>query len=142
MGNAATFAGLGLVKATLNRLARLPSVVSPDVAQAINDKLADQAVDGTDAYSRSHAPLAPSTLAKGRTPPPLWDTGESWAATRARPLSGAGIGITLGGHLSRHMRPGKGRPARPVLPRGALPPAWRLAIQAAIERRAGMKASA
>jgi hypothetical protein len=132
------FAGLGLVKANLNRLARLPSQVARPAADAINAELRRQAAAGTDPYGRPHAPLK-RPRRSGRSGPPLVDSGASYGQTEAKPLGGAGVGITLGGALRWHMRPGKGRVARRVLPAGAFPPAWQKAIEAAALRVAAQR---
>jgi hypothetical protein len=46
------FAGLGLLKANLSRLARLPSTVARPVADALNAELAQQRGAGTDPYGK------------------------------------------------------------------------------------------
>ena len=135
------FAGLGLVKANLNKLSRLPSQVSSEAARELNVEIDRQATAGTDPYGRPHAPLK-GPRPSGRPGPPLVDSGTSYKAMRAKPLGGAGIGVVLGGALVYHMRPGKGRVARRALPAGAMPPAWKAAIERAalrIAARAGAR---
>lgn len=127
------FAGLGLVKANLNRLARLPSQVSGEAARELNVEIDRQAAAGTDPYGRPHAPLK-TPRRSGRSGPPLSDSGASYTATRAKPLAGAGVGIVLGGALVYHMTPGRGRVARRALPAGSMPPAWKAAIERAALR--------
>jgi hypothetical protein len=135
------FAGLGLLKSHLNRLARVPSQASPEVARALTALLRQQALSGTDPYGRAHAPLK-RPRRSGRAGPPLVDSGESYGATGVKPTRGAGVGVTLGGALKYHLKSGSGRPARRALPVGALPPAWRAAIEVAVRRtaeRAGIR---
>lgn len=128
------FAGLGLVKATLNRLARLPSTIARPVADALNVELQRQRAAGTDPYGRSHAPLK-RPRRSGNGGPPLVDSGASYDATKARPLAGAGVSVTLGGSLPYHMKATRYRVVRAALPRGAMPPAWRAAIERALMDR-------
>ena len=129
-----SFAGLGLLKANLNKLARVPSSIASDAAKGIDRAIRKQARAGTDPYGTAHAPLK-HPRRSGRTGPPLVDSGESYRLTTVTPLRYAGIGIKLGRWLAYHMRATDNRVARPALPRGAMPPAWRAAIDRAAKRK-------
>jgi len=92
---------------------------------------------GEDPYRRAWAPLKPATLAKGRRPPPLTDTGRGKRGIRFSPSRGSGIGITSSvGYMRYHMRATAHRAARKFLPEGRLPKAWLRVWDEAIERRA------
>ena len=90
---------------------------------------------GADPYGETWAPLAPATLAKGRTPPPLTDTGAMRESLRVSVTQDA-IVASLESPAGYHQNGTRYMPARPVLPdygRG-LPDAWRQAITDAGQR--------
>src|SRR5690606_17437543 len=64
----------GLARA-LRELVRVPSQIAGAVSDAINDRIQAGFDQGTDPYGSPWAELAPYTLAKGRTPPPLTESG-------------------------------------------------------------------
>lgn len=122
--------GLGVLKANLNKLARVRSQVAKRGAQRITLLIQINTSSGLDAYSKPFAPLAVSTLRRGRRPPPMVATGASLDATRAYPMAGAGIAITLGGAYGYHVRSYKTRPVRsPVPERSGLPATWNAALK-------------
>ena len=84
---------------------------------------------GADPYGETWAPLAPRTVAKGRTPPPLTDTGAMRESLRVN-VSEAAIVASLADPAGYHQTGTRYMPARPVLPDDArgLPDAWRAAI--------------
>jgi phage gpG-like protein len=111
-------------------LARVPSRAARKIAHAIDLEIQKGFDRGVDPYGRSWAPLAPATLAKGRTPPPLTDTWKGRASVEVKPTRGAGVAITVGTQYMKFHQTGarKGRwrlPARPFLPTNVLPKAWR-----------------
>jgi hypothetical protein len=120
-----------LLRATLDRLSRVPARFCRRAADELTTQIHRDTAAGLDAHGRPFAPLRPSTLANGRHPPPMTDTGQSLAATRARPLGGAGIAIELGGHYRHHMHPTPNREARRVLPVFGMPAAWSEALRRA-----------
>lgn len=124
------------VRNALRALARVPARMARDGADAINERLRAQATAGTDPYGRPHAPLKRPRVS-GRAGPPLVDSGDSYALTKAKPLSGAGIGITLGGHLKWHMDPTANRPRRAALPLSGMPATWKRALEAVEQRLVG-----
>lgn len=119
---------------TAKQLLNVPAQIASTAAPMLTKVLRTQIDAGTDPYGKRQAPLAPSTLAKGRRPPPLVATGASRDETRFKARPGAGVALYLGGWLPLHQSATKYRPARPVAPRGPLPPAWRKAIEEAAEK--------
>lgn len=121
----------------LRQLARVPSKVAPEVARRIRADLMRRFAAGEDPYRRKWAPLKPATLAKGRRPPPLTDTGRGKRGIRVSPARGAGVRITSSvGYMRHHMRATSNRAARKFLPEGRLPAAWSKIWREALARRA------
>lgn len=121
----------------LRDLAAVPSKVAADVARAMKQDLLMRFARGEDPYGRAWAPLKPATLAKGRRPPPLTDTGRGKHGIRFSPLRGAGVGIrSTVRYMRYHMRATPDRAARKFLPEGTLPKNWRVIWQRALDRRA------
>lgn len=118
-------ADLPLFAANLRRLAGVRSSIARRGAQGITNQIRIDTSSGLDCYSKPFAPLAVSTIRRGRRPPPMVATGASLDATAAKPLSGAGIAIVLGGAYEHHLRKTASRPARQVVPvRAGLPASW------------------
>lgn len=124
----------------LGELSTVPSRAAAEAAGELNDLLREQYATGTDPYGRPWAPLRPATLAKGRQPPPLFDTGDMAEGTGARPAQGAGIELNVpfpgGAHQrgSRNVPWNTRNPARPILPdEDELPEAWQAAIEKAAD---------
>ncbi len=124
------FAKLGRLRATLERLGRIPSRVAARAAPLIDARLREQFATGTDPYGKGWAPLAASTVRRKGFDTILVESGAGRAGTSAATASGAGIRIVLGPHLAFHMLPAKGRPERKVLPTQGLPRGWRADIAA------------
>lgn len=127
----------GALAATIKRLASVPSRASSTVAKALRRSLADQFNRGVDPYGKAWKPLAPSTIAKGRHPPPLDATGKMRRGLRVRPRQGGGVEIvftTRAKIASYHQTGTRRMPARPVLPRGAFPKAWRAIVDRAARK--------
>lgn len=106
----------------LRELAKVPAVVSREVAVGIRRQVKRDFAAGVDAYGRAYAPLAPASLARGRTPPPLRKYARHVAVA---PLGSSGVALTVshpqaGFHQTgtRHM------PKRVVFPDGPMPAAW------------------
>ena len=126
MGGVVDFSKLDKLTATLRDLAHVPSQVAKDVSIELNKELQKEYVQGTDPYGKSWAPLKPSTLKKGRRPPPLTDTGKLKSGTRALPLPGAGVAVVVGAPYGAYHQTGTERmAARPILPDRGMPPKWR-----------------
>jgi hypothetical protein len=136
------FSGLGLLVANLNKLAEVPSQASKQVATELTQELQLQFADGKDPYGKLWAPLKPSTLKKGRHPPPLTDKGALKSGTRAIAMQGVGVQIELGeAYGFFHQKGTIKMVARRILPAGGMPKTWSVIIknatQAAILRRLG-----
>lgn len=126
---------LPLLSANLRRLAAVPSRVARRGSVALTNQIHTDTASGLDCYGKPFAPLAVSTLRRGRRPPPMVATGASLDATFARPLGGAGIAIVLGGAYEHHLRKTDNRPARQVVPvRAGLPVSWKRRIEAEEKR--------
>lgn len=118
----------------LRELAQVPSRAAARVALELRAELMRSFAQGTDPYGRRWAPLKPSTLAKGRRPPPLTHTGRGKRGIKFAPLRGAGVSITSSvGYLGTHMRATPDRAARKFLPEGVLPKRWREIWQRAVD---------
>jgi phage gpG-like protein len=138
MGLSGDLSKMAKLESNLRRLSEVPSQVAADAAEAIEELIEEEFDAGNDAYGRAWAPLAPATLAKGRTPPPLSDTEAMRDSLEVRPMPGAGISITIdepaGIHQTGASRGNWRMPARPILPDRALPRSWTDAIAEAGER--------
>ncbi len=120
------FKSLDRLAATLRDLAHIPSQVSTEVSKEISKELTKEYTSGSDPYGKPWAPLKPSTLKKGRHPPPLTDTGRMKSGTKAVPLPGAGVGIVVGAPYGVYHQTGtKNMEARPILPNKGMPAKWR-----------------
>lgn len=115
----------------IGRLAAVPSRMAPAASREISRLIERQFSEGRDPYGRAWAPLKPSTLARGRRPPPLTDTGRMRGAVEVRPMQGAGIEITFGSATPAifHQYGTKKMAARPMLPRGTFPSTWARALE-------------
>ncbi len=124
---------LGGLQANINRLAQIPARASRAVSDRINDRLQEGYDRGTDPYGRPWAPLQASTLAKGRHPPPLTASGDMRRGTIAKPLQRGGVGLLLPFPGQIHMGGSvRNLPARPPLPRGPVPAAWKADIESSV----------
>ena len=133
-------ADLGRLIKTIERLAMLPRSVARIAAPKLNEILQQEFELGQDPYGRPWAPLRPSTLARGRRPPPLTDRRNLRDGTKARPLP-AGISISLGARYGffhqAGFRVGRTRvPPRRILPQYGLPRAWSAILTAAAKQAA------
>lgn len=131
-GNAtAAAAAFEQLRGTLDKLADLPRKLAAASAEPITKLLQAQYRAGTDPYGRAWRKLRPSTLARGRHPPPLTDTGRMREGTRARVLDGnrAGLHIVVGAPYGAFHQVGfrVGRTKvgpRKILPSRGIPSAW------------------
>lgn len=132
------FQGLGQLAGNVGRLARVPARVAAFAAPAIADEIEGEFATGRDPYGRPWAPLKPRTLARGRRPPPLTDTGAMRAGVDVRPMRGAGIAITFADEIPAyfHNRGTRYMARREILPTGTFPARWARALE-----RSGIEAS-
>lgn len=128
------YKGFQRLHGTLRKLADVPSQAARAAAANIADVIERQFDSGTDPYGRAWAPLKPYTLAKGRFPPPLTDSGAMRDSIEVKPTSGAGIEITMGAEYATFHQTGTVNMAqRQILPQsGGLPPEWQSAIRDAV----------
>jgi hypothetical protein len=128
---------MGQLATNLRRLGQVPSRAAARVSSDIAALIEEEFEQGADPYGRAWAPLAKSTLAKGRTPPPLTDTGAMRSSVDVRPMRGAGLSITIDHPAAPHQTGWSGSqgsgPARPILPGAAFPARWRDAVRAAVD---------
>lgn len=121
-------------------LSTVPSRAARGVAFELDGFLQDEFVEGEDPYGVAWEELADATVERGRTPPPLTDSGDMRATAHVRPGAGAGIVMTVTAryappHQTGWHGPQGDGPARPMLPdREELPDAWQDAIERHVER--------
>lgn len=129
--------GMGQLARNIAQLARVPSRAAALAAPGIAREIQHEFDRGVDPYGRPWKPLKPSTLARGRHPPPLTDTREMRDGIAVRPLPAAGIAITFARDVPAifHQRGTRFMALRAILPTNVLPKAWG-AILAAASRRA------
>lgn len=117
----------------LRSIAKVPSQSSKVVSAAISRRIKADFRKGVDPYGKAWKPLAKSTLAKGRKPPPLTDTGKGKRGITVHPTQGAGIKVVSSvSYMDYHLGKAPGirsrwnLPIRPFLPDSArgVPPAW------------------
>jgi len=119
-------------------LANVPSRAAKAVAFDLEGFLQDEFDEGRDPYGSPWEPLADATRERGRTEPPLTDTGAMRASAVVRPARGAGVQVTIDHPALPHQTGWQGPqgwgPARPILPdREELPVDWAEAIESAVE---------
>ena len=138
-GNGSAFVvALERIRRTVTELSQTPRRVASLAAPKIDKLLRKQFASGTNPYGQPWRPLLPSTLARGRRPPPLTDTRALRDGTRATaaPGSRAGIQLTAGARYGAFhqvgFRVGRTRVApRKIFPDVGLPKAWRAVLTAA-----------
>lgn len=125
---AQSIAALARIRRVVDELGQLPRKLAIASAPEITKLLRAQFDEGKDPYGRPWRPLAKSTIARGRRPPPLTKTGKLRDGTVARPMAGGRIGLTLrvGAPYGVFHQQGRGRPPRrEILPTRGMPAAWR-----------------
>jgi phage gpG-like protein len=129
-----SFKGFQRLNGTLRALSEVPSRVAADASVRIAGLIDGSFDAGTDPYGRPWAPLSTYTLAKGRFPPPLTDSGAMRASIDVHPTAGAGIEVTLDSEYATFHQTGtRYMPQRQILPQSAgLAPSWREAIAEAV----------
>jgi hypothetical protein len=127
----------------LRLLVKVPSQISAKVADRIKKEILKGFTSGKDPYGGAWAPLRPATLAKGRTPPPLTDTGKGKRSIKVSPVSGAGVQVTVGkAYMKYHMTGTPIMVPRRFLPVNSLPKAWRKIWQEELTKAARKKLNA
>lgn len=130
--------GLASAIASLNKV---PEAAAREAAPKLTLLLQEQFDRGLDPYGRPWQPLAPRTLARGRRPPPLTDTGRLRGGTGAVARGGGqpGIQLVAGAEYGKFAQfgfrvRGKAVPAREIFPTLGLPLAWALVIKNVMRR--------
>lgn len=128
--------GMGQLAKRVEDLSRVPSRAARRVAADLENLIGEEFDAGADPYGNAWEPLAPATLDRGRTPPPLTDTHAMRDSVSVAPLARAGVGVTIAHPAAPHQTgwvgpQGEG-PARPILPSGVMPARWNEAIRTAI----------
>lgn len=129
------FESLESVIGALDGLRDLVPEIALEASIEIFETVDSLFVLGADPYGETWAPLAPATLAKGRTPPPLTDTGAMRESLRVS-VTETAIVASIASPAGYHQDGTRYMPARPVLPDYArgLPDAWRASITDAGQR--------
>ena len=119
----------------LTKIAESPPKIAAIAASQIATQVDKEFAMGADPYGAAWAALAPRTLAKGRFPPPLTDTGATHQSVRAE-AEGSNVRVTVDGQAHWHQSGTSNMPARPILPEdgGSLPDAGEKAFASAIKR--------
>jgi hypothetical protein len=124
---------MGQLSLNLSKLAAIPSQASAAVSKKIHRLIQKQFDDGVDPYGNPWVPLAESTIARGRFPPPLTDTRRMRKSLDVRPMQSSGIQITIDHPILPHQTgwhgPLSDGPSRPVLPMNVLPATWAREIE-------------
>jgi hypothetical protein len=127
-GNAAALAALRKVAQAVSELAQVPSRAASEASGSIKTILQRQFASQTDAYGRPWAPLTDATIKRWGSHPIL-DLTHQLKDVDVRPMTGAGIVVTLGSKSGAFHQVGTYKmKGRPILPDGPLPPAWQQAI--------------
>ena len=142
-GISGNFDGLADASTKIGALEGLPEKIADALPAEFAPLLDEQFSTGLDPYGDPWAPLAPSTIAMGRSPPPLTDTGIMHASASIT-SSGAVVTMTVDDPAGFHQTGTKHMPTREVLPsdeRG-LPSAYELAIRRVASDIAGFEPEA
>lgn len=119
----------------LSDLTRVPAKIAPAVARGIKADIESNFDAGQDPYKRAWAPLRPATLAKGRHPPPLTDTGKGRAGIAVFATARSGVQITSSvSYMATHQTGRPNMAARKFLPENVLPAAWRAIWQSELSK--------
>ena len=125
--------GMGQLAQRVADLGQVPSRAAKAIAAELEGLIEEEFDAGADPYGNAWTPLAESTMARGRTPPPLTDSGAMRESLRVAPLARAGIGITISHPGAPHQTgwsgPQGSGPARPILPAREMPERWAEAIE-------------
>lgn len=129
-------AGWGALVARLQDLEKVPSQTATAAAKSIGKLIDEEFSAGDNPYGKAWAALRPATIATGRRPPPLTDTGKMRAGVKVKAAQNAGIVITVDADYAKFHQTGTDRMAqRAILPAGKeLPDDWQEAIEDAFEK--------
>jgi hypothetical protein len=126
-------AGIKHMQHVLSELSKVPEKAAQLAAPEISRLVKYQFRQGHDPYGTPWAKLAKRTLARGRRPPPLTDTGLLANSVRATVVRATGIRIMVTADYGYFHQVGtKWMPRRPIVPQYALPATWKMAINRAV----------
>ncbi len=135
------FKGLEELEELLRDVEGLAREVNKAAADGIRKEIERQYTQGVDPYNEAWADLAPSTIARGRSAPPLTDTGEMKRGTTVRGVGGVGgIRVRINKPSNPmvplfHQQGTENMPARKLVPdNGELSPAWEQAIRVKVSK--------
>lgn len=128
---------LGALDALAKALQGAPEIVNDVAAESVAElrhAVDSQFTLGTDPYGNAWAELAPRTLAKGRKPPPLTDTGKMRESLQVSVTESA-IRFSIDDPATYHQKGGVHLPQRKIFPGESdpMPPAWEAAISDALQ---------
>lgn len=128
---------MGQLARNIGKLASVPSRAATRVAKEIDALIAEEFEHQTDPYGNAWAPHSPATVERHGEHPILDLSGDMRKSVDVRPMSGAGVSLTIDHPSEDHQTgwdgPQGSGPARPVLPGGTMPARWREAIAAAVD---------
>ena len=117
----------------LEALADTPLIALKLAVPKIAAEIARQFDEGKDAYGRPWASLAEATISKGRSPPPLTDTGAMKSTVKVETRGNDQLVASIADDPARFHQSGTKRmPARPILPTGEVPEAWAKAVEESV----------
>ena len=131
-GASVAVAELGRLMKVIEKLAYVPKRMAVIAAPKLSALLLEQFTSGRDPYGRAWRPLKPSTLARGRRPPPLTDKKKLRDGTKATP-GRAGIRLSVGAsygifhQVGFHVGKTWVAPRR-ILPQFGMPATWKRAL--------------
>lgn len=125
---AAAAAALKSVERALRQLSQVPSRAAGPASTSIAELIQQEFASGTDPYGKAWRPLKKSTVRRKGNSRPNIDTNDLRDSIDVRPMSGAGVQITLGVDYAAFVQL-----ARPVLPTRGLPKSWASAIAKATD---------
>lgn len=108
-------------------LSEVPSRAAKRAIPELDASLQAEFSAGTDPYGAPWVSLSAATLRRGRSAPPLTDTGRMRATAKARAASRSGLAVTIAPPAQFLER------KRPMLPEHGEPPRWREIIEGAVE---------
>jgi len=128
MANAdAAAAAMQSVARAIRELSRVPARASRGASESIAALIQRQFDTGTDPYGRAWKPLKPSTIKKKGHARILIDKEKLRKGIDVRPMSGAGVQITIDADYAKYHQG-----TRPILPNRGLPATWKAAITGAL----------
>lgn len=120
---------LGPLLDKLYDLEDIPDEAAKTLATKVQDLIEEEFASSSDPYGNAWAPLAPSTVARGRRLLILMDTGDMANSVNVTP-QGSTIRITADDPAIHHQygAPRSNLPQRQILPDEEWPEKWKLAL--------------